>query len=189
MRVRVRVRMRVRLGLRVSALLLRRLLLSGRARCAAGALREALLREEALLLACEDEVAHASLARLVCQARDRLVLGQRLRLIGSGFPLGRGLARPLACLGPLGVTGLLRLGALVAAHARRAAPALLLEEVLFAPGEDERRAAVLAGDALVRPARGEMGGFGGGWLEQPRQWQWDVLFLEVPSCPEPPGAP
>ena len=39
---------------------------------------------------------------------------------------------------------------------------------------------------------GGMGGFGGGWLEQPRQWwgaQWAGLFLGVPSCPEPPGAP
>ena len=36
-----------------------------------------------------------------------------------------------------------------------------------------------------------MGGFGGGELEQPRQWwgaQWAGLFLGVPSCPEPPGA-
>ena len=40
--------------------------------------------------------------------------------------------------------------------------------------------------------RSEIGGFGGGWLEQPRQWlgaQWAGLFLGVPSCPEPPGAP
>ena len=38
----------------------------------------------------------------------------------------------------------------------------------------------------------EISGFGGGWLEQPRQWlgaQWAGLFLGVPSCPEPPGAP
>ena len=37
----------------------------------------------------------------------------------------------------------------------------------------------------------EMGGFGGGSLEHPRQWlgsQWAGLFLEVPSYP-PPGAP
>ena len=35
---------------------------------------------------------------------------------------------------------------------------------------------------------GEIGGFGGGSLEHPRQWlgaQWDGLFLGVPSCPEP----
>ena len=40
--------------------------------------------------------------------------------------------------------------------------------------------------------RGEIGGFGGGSLEQPRQWlgtQWADLFLGMPSCPEPPGAP
>ena len=39
---------------------------------------------------------------------------------------------------------------------------------------------------------GDMDGFGGGWLEHPRQWlgaQWVGLFLGVPSCPEPPGAP
>ena len=39
---------------------------------------------------------------------------------------------------------------------------------------------------------GGVGGFGGGSLEHPRQWrgvQWDGLFLGVPSCPEPPGAP
>ena len=39
---------------------------------------------------------------------------------------------------------------------------------------------------------GEIGGFGGGWLEHPRQWlgtQWAGLFLGVLSCPEPPGAP
>ena len=39
---------------------------------------------------------------------------------------------------------------------------------------------------------GEMGGFGGGYLEHPRQWlgtQWVGLFLGEPSCPEPPGAP
>ena len=38
----------------------------------------------------------------------------------------------------------------------------------------------------------EIGGFGGGWLEQPRQWQgaqWAGLFIGAPSCPEPPGAP
>ena len=38
---------------------------------------------------------------------------------------------------------------------------------------------------------GEIGGFGGGWLEQSRQWlgaQWAGLFLGVPSYPEPPGA-
>ena len=37
----------------------------------------------------------------------------------------------------------------------------------------------------------KFGGFGGGWLEHPRQWlgaQWVGLFLGVPSCPEPPGA-
>ena len=39
---------------------------------------------------------------------------------------------------------------------------------------------------------GETGGFGGGSLEQPRRWlgaQWAGLFLGVPSCPGPPGAP
>ena len=39
--------------------------------------------------------------------------------------------------------------------------------------------------------RGEMGDCGGGWLEHPRPWlgaQWPGLALEVPSCPEPPGA-
>ena len=39
---------------------------------------------------------------------------------------------------------------------------------------------------------GEIGDFGGGSLEHPRQWlgaQWRGLFLGVPSCPEPPGAP
>ena len=39
---------------------------------------------------------------------------------------------------------------------------------------------------------GEIGDFGGGSLEHPRQWlgaQWIGLTLEVPSCPEPPGAP
>ena len=39
---------------------------------------------------------------------------------------------------------------------------------------------------------GEIGDFGGGWLEHPRQWlgtQWSGLFLGVPGCPEPPGAP
>ena len=39
---------------------------------------------------------------------------------------------------------------------------------------------------------GGIGGFGGGALEHPRQWlgaQWAGLFLGVPSCPEPPGAP
>jgi hypothetical protein len=37
-----------------------------------------------------------------------------------------------------------------------------------------------------------MGGFGGGWLEHPRQWLgalWAGRFLGVPSRPEPPGAP
>ena len=41
-------------------------------------------------------------------------------------------------------------------------------------------------------AKGDkIGGFGGGWLEHPRQWlgaQWAGLFLRVPSCPEPLGA-
>ena len=40
--------------------------------------------------------------------------------------------------------------------------------------------------------RGGMGDLGGGWLEHPRPWlgaQWVGLFLRVPSCPEPPGAP
>ena len=39
---------------------------------------------------------------------------------------------------------------------------------------------------------GEIGGFGGGWLEQPRQRlgaQRAGLSLGVPSCPEPPGVP
>eukprot|EP00964_Phaeocystis_antarctica_P006186 scaffold3367_cov52-Phaeocystis_antarctica.AAC.2 len=39
---------------------------------------------------------------------------------------------------------------------------------------------------------GEIGDFGGGSLEHPRQWlgaQWRGLTLGVPSCPEPPGAP
>eukprot|EP00964_Phaeocystis_antarctica_P090856 scaffold58190_cov64-Phaeocystis_antarctica.AAC.2 len=39
---------------------------------------------------------------------------------------------------------------------------------------------------------GEIGDFGGGSLEHPRQWlgaQWPDLTLGVPSCPEPPGAP
>ena len=39
---------------------------------------------------------------------------------------------------------------------------------------------------------GKLGGFGGGWLEHRGQWpsaQWAGLFLGVPSCPEPPGAP
>ena len=38
----------------------------------------------------------------------------------------------------------------------------------------------------------EIGGFGGGSLEHPRQWlvaHWPGLFLRVPSCPTPPGAP
>ena len=41
--------------------------------------------------------------------------------------------------------------------------------------------------------RGEIGRFyGGGALEHPRRWrgaQWAGLFLGVPRCPEPPGAP
>ena len=49
---------------------------------------------------------------------------------------------------------------------------------------------------LLRPGwfkggDGIIGGFGGGWLEHPRQWlgaEWAGLFLGVPSCPEPPGA-
>ena len=39
---------------------------------------------------------------------------------------------------------------------------------------------------------GEIGDFGGGSLEPPRQWlgaQWAGLLLRAPSCPEPPGAP
>eukprot|EP00964_Phaeocystis_antarctica_P004042 scaffold2172_cov65-Phaeocystis_antarctica.AAC.2 len=39
---------------------------------------------------------------------------------------------------------------------------------------------------------GDLGGFGGGWLEHLRQWlgaKWADLFLGVPSWPEPPGAP
>ena len=39
---------------------------------------------------------------------------------------------------------------------------------------------------------GGIGSFGGGSLEHPRQWlgaQWPGLFLGVPSCSEPPGAP
>ena len=39
---------------------------------------------------------------------------------------------------------------------------------------------------------GEMGGFGDGSLEHPRHWlgpQWAGLFLGVPSCLEPQGAP
>ena len=39
--------------------------------------------------------------------------------------------------------------------------------------------------------RSEIGGIGGGLLEQTRRWlgaQWAGLFLGVPSCPEPPGA-
>ena len=39
---------------------------------------------------------------------------------------------------------------------------------------------------------GEMGGFGGGWIEHPMQrlgTQWVDLLLGVPSCPEPPDAP
>ena len=39
---------------------------------------------------------------------------------------------------------------------------------------------------------GEIGSFGGGWLEHSRQWlgaQRAGLFLGVPSCPEPPGVP
>ena len=38
---------------------------------------------------------------------------------------------------------------------------------------------------------GDIGGFGGGSLEQPRQWrdaQWLGLALGAPSWPEPPGA-
>ena len=39
---------------------------------------------------------------------------------------------------------------------------------------------------------GGIGGLGGGWLEQPRQWlgaQWLGLFLGVPRCAELPGVP
>ena len=39
---------------------------------------------------------------------------------------------------------------------------------------------------------GEIGGCGGGSLKHPREWlgaQWADLFVGVPSCPEPPGAP
>eukprot|EP00964_Phaeocystis_antarctica_P042581 scaffold24419_cov43-Phaeocystis_antarctica.AAC.1 len=39
---------------------------------------------------------------------------------------------------------------------------------------------------------GTLGGYGGGGLEHRGQWpsaQWAGLFLGVPSCPEPPGAP
>ena len=39
---------------------------------------------------------------------------------------------------------------------------------------------------------GEIGGFGGGSLEHPRQWlgaQWLSLFLGAPGYPEPPGTP
>ena len=39
---------------------------------------------------------------------------------------------------------------------------------------------------------GEIGDFGGDWLEHPRRWlgaQWAGLLLGVPRCPEPPGAP
>ena len=39
---------------------------------------------------------------------------------------------------------------------------------------------------------GEIGGFGGGLLEHPRQWlgaQWAGLALGVPSCPGLRGAP
>eukprot|EP00964_Phaeocystis_antarctica_P050984 scaffold29725_cov54-Phaeocystis_antarctica.AAC.1 len=38
----------------------------------------------------------------------------------------------------------------------------------------------------------KIGGFGGGWLEHPKRWlgaQWTGIFLGVPGCPEPPGAP
>ena len=38
---------------------------------------------------------------------------------------------------------------------------------------------------------GDLGGFGGGWLEHPRQWlgaKWADLLLGVPSCPEPLGS-
>ena len=53
------------------------------------------------------------------------------------------------------------------------------------------------GAARWRGLRGErwrdaLGGFGGGSLEHPRRWrgaQWAGLFLRVPSCLEPPGAP
>ena len=40
--------------------------------------------------------------------------------------------------------------------------------------------------------RSEMGGFGGGWLEHPRQWlgsERQALILGAPSCPEPLGVP
>ena len=39
---------------------------------------------------------------------------------------------------------------------------------------------------------GEIGGCGGGSLKHPRERlgaQWADLFVGVPSCPEPPGAP
>ena len=39
---------------------------------------------------------------------------------------------------------------------------------------------------------GEIGGFEGGKLKPQQQWlgaQRIRLFLEVPSCPEPPGSP
>ena len=52
---------------------------------------------------------------------------------------------------------------------------------------------VMVGIGLgLGPNAVEIGGFGGGSLEQPRRWldaQWAGLFLGVPSYPEPPGAP
>ena len=45
----------------------------------------------------------------------------------------------------------------------------------------------LGGGSSCMVKGGNIGGFGGGWLEQPTS-SWAGLFLGVPSCPKQPGA-
>ena len=106
--------------------------------------------------------------------------------------VGGGLVELLELAVRAGDAGVLRslereLGLLVGRHARHD---LLLDAAV---GAGDRR---LLEHAEAQPdrarssagqTRGEIGGFGGGWLERPRRWlgtQWPGLTLRVLSCPD-----